>query len=90
MAGDGEPGRLDPPDGPIAVSAASESDLRETRGAIALVASGVAVDVFLCGLPSAEATAVATEAEARAAGVRLRIERTPTGSVDLIVGPREA
>lgn len=73
----------------VEMDRASEADLREARGAVALVASGVALDVVLCGLVSAARTASLIEAEARTAGVGLRLEPGPEGAMDLVVGPRE-
>ena len=63
-----------------------ERDRRELSGAIALVASGAAVGVLLCGLQAPEALAAALTATATAAGVALRTERHRDGKVDVMVG----
>jgi hypothetical protein len=65
------------------------ADVLAVRGAIALVASGVAVDVILCGLIDAEAAADEVEPEAIAAGVPLHLLPGEAGGIDLGVGPRE-
>jgi hypothetical protein len=57
----------------------------ELSGAIALVQSGVATSVVLCGIDSPEDAIEALTPTAVAAGVGLHGERTETGSVDVVV-----
>jgi hypothetical protein len=70
-------------------SAAFEKDLVSVRGAIALVASGVAIDIIFCGLPAPDAVAARVAIESRAAGVPVSVVPGSAGN-DLVVGPREA
>ena len=70
-------------------SATLERDLDTVRGAIALVASGVAVEIILCGLGAPEAAAAGVAAESLAAGVPVAVVDGFDGA-DVVVGPREA
>jgi hypothetical protein len=57
----------------------------EVRQAIALVGSGAAVRVVLCGIGSAEAAVSALATMAADAGVHLEKEVTEDGSVEVVV-----
>jgi hypothetical protein len=70
-------------------SATLERDLVTVRGAIALVASGVAVEIMLCGLGAPEEAAAGVAAESIAAGVPVSVVDGFDGP-DLLVGPRQA
>jgi hypothetical protein len=59
----------------------------EIQVAIELVTRGAAVTVRLSGLPGAARLAATAGEQARAAGVRFRVERDPTGVV-LSLGPK--
>jgi hypothetical protein len=63
----------------------------EVTAAIELVAAGLARRVVLSGIPNAELLAPEALAAAQAAGVAFVLARDPgSGSVALIIGPREA
>ena len=90
MPSPGGGGRLAPAPSRTAHDAANEDEVRDVRGAIKLVASRSATRVVLCGLQTPESAAAEVEPDARIAGVRLRLERSGNGVIELIVGPLEA
>jgi hypothetical protein len=72
-----------------AANADLERDVATVRGAIALVASGVAVDIILCGLGAPAEAAERIAPESKAARVPVMVVPGGTSS-DVVVGPREA
>lgn len=72
---------------PAVATTASATDVAEAevRQAIAMVGSGAAVRVVLCGIGSVEAAVSALAAEAADAGVRLEAEVTEDGCVEVVV-----
>ena len=65
-----------------------DRDLLEGQAAIELVACGAAVRVHLHGFPYAGRVAATLAAAAQQAGVAFRLERNPTGTSAIVVGPR--
>jgi len=59
---------------------------RELLSAIAMVTSGMAASVVLCGLSAPESLLATLAATAAAAGVALRSERQETGGIDFVIG----
>lgn len=72
-----------------ATSAELDADLREVRGAAALVSAGWALDVIICGLHAPDEAAAACREECQEAHVGLRVEHDARGHGVVIVGPRE-
>ncbi|HEY0442842.1 MAG TPA: hypothetical protein VGC90_01325 [Candidatus Limnocylindrales bacterium] len=64
-----------------------EVALVEIDAAIALVRSGAARTVRLCGLRAAERAAVTGAARAQTAGVEFLFRRETGGSITLVIGP---
>jgi hypothetical protein len=65
-----------------------EWSIAEIDAAIELVASGHAIRVSLCELPSIAAAAAFGLAHAHAAGIPIVVKPDPGGAVAVIIGPR--
>lgn len=65
-----------------------DSDLAEIKAGVALVAIGLATRVRLVGLAHVDAVAAAGLACAQASCVAFALERGPSGSVVVTLGPR--
>jgi hypothetical protein len=69
----------------VTVAPATDVAEAEVRQAIALVGSGAAVRVVLCGIGSIESAVSALASMAADAGVRLETEVTEDGCVEVVV-----
>jgi hypothetical protein len=75
---------------PLAEPASTSDVLEEVNGSIDLVAAGIARRMVIAGLPGVEAVAAGALAHAQASHVGFSLSRDETGTVTVLIGPREA